>query len=402
MKNYFETKQKNKCNGCGACELKCPKNAIRMEYDEEGFLYPIIDKNKCIKCGICSRVCPNNNKFNKKIYQKSKAYISYTKNASDKNNSSSGGMFFPIVRYVIEENKGVVFGVEMTEDLLAKHSYAETMEEAKKFQGSKYVKSDLNNSYKETKKFLDEGRLVLFSGTPCQCAGLRSFLGKKYDNLITCEIICHANPSPKVFKMYLENIKKEYNKDIKMIYFRSKETGWRNQVPVIEFNDESKINENSYFKAFTSELINRPSCYNCNFATKNRYSDFTIGDFWGIEYYDVSIKDDDTGISLFCVNTEKGNNIFKHIEDKIFYKEADISKAFSYNHHKNSPINKNRKKLFENISLGNITKENIIQYLNKYNYKPFTMRIERKIKKVKNKLRKQAMKYIKNLKERSD
>ena len=375
METYFETNKKNECNGCGTCALKCPVQAITMEEDSEGFLYPVIDKSKCIECGLCRKVCSNvaNN-----IVEKQTTYISYALNEDIKRKSSSGGMFYPIASYVIK-NGGVVFGVEMKEDLSVKHSYVETLEDLIRFQGSKYVRSDLGDSYKQAEKFLADNRLVLFTGTPCQCQGLRSFLGKKYDNLITCEIVCHANPSPKVYKYYLKNVENNYGKKIKGIYFRTKENGWNNQTPIVEFKDGSKIEELSYRKAFISELINRPSCHNCKFSTINRYSDFTIGDLWGYKKIDSSMEDDGTGISLFNVNTEKANEILNEIKDKLFLKTINTKIAFSYNHHCNVPMHKNRDKFFDGISNGIIDESNVIEYMNKYTKSSFIKKVAVKV-----------------------
>lgn len=378
MSNYFETYDKKDCNGCRVCALRCPKKAITMQEDKEGFLYPVIDESKCIHCGLCKKICPNHDYPNNNLV---KTYIGINNNNEDKKRSSSGGMFYPIAKWIIKQ-KGVVFGVTYDENLVAKHDFTDNIEGLKKFQGSKYVKSDLNDSYQKVKDFLNEKKYVMFSGTPCQCQGLRTFLGKEYDKLITCEILCHANPSPKVFELYKKNVEKKYNKRITNIAFRDKKTGWHNQVPVISFQDKTDINENSYFNAFVKEMINRPSCYNCHFCSSNRLSDFTIGDMWGINKIDPTIKDDDTGISLFCVNTKKGNEILKKIDKEIYYKEVDTELAFSYNHHENVPVHKNRDKFFKGISDGTINETNIIKYMNQYTKRPLPKRILGKCKSI--------------------
>lgn len=378
MCSFFDTNEKKDCNGCGVCKLKCPKKAIKMVLDDEGFLYPEINKDLCINCGLCKKICPNKNYPNN---DKVKTYIAINNSKKDLENSSSGGCFLPIAQYIIK-NGGVVFGVTYDECLNAIHDYVETEEELIKFQGSKYVKSDLNDSYQKVKEFLLKDKLVLFSGTPCQCQGLRTYIGKS-DKLYTCEIICHANPSPKVFQYYKQNLENKKGKKVADIKFRSKKNGWHNQKPIIIYeNGEEEEEEIYFYYGFVKELLNRPSCHNCYFCSTNRLSDFTIGDAWRIKYFDPEIKDDDTGISLLCINTDKGNKMKKYLEEKMMLKNVDTKVAFNYNHHRNVPMHKNRDKFYKGISSGKINEKNILKYIKKYGNDTLINNLKKIIKKI--------------------
>lgn len=345
MKNtYLEYKNKKDCNGCGICTIGCPTNAIKMIEDNEGFYYPQIDEEKCINCGKCKNICSNYNdsKGNEQ------AYMAINKNKKELKNSASGGIFYILAQYVIEK-KGVVFGVEYAENHKVQHNHYETLEECRNFQGSKYVRSDIGNSYEKVKEFLKQDRYVLFTGTPCQCNALKTYLGKEYENLIICDIICHANPSQKVFDKYINEIEEKENKKITRINFRDKENGWKNSTPIIYFEDGSKLEEKSFYNAFVGELFDRPSCHECKFSSTKRVTDFTIGDFWGIDKIMPEVIDDNTGISLFLVNSKKANSIFEEVNDNMDFKKIDKEVAFTYNHHSNVVPHKNRQKFFDNL-----------------------------------------------------
>lgn len=373
MKNtYLENKNKTACNGCGICTIGCPTNAINMVEDNEGFYYPQIDEEKCINCGKCKNICSN---FNNSEGNE-QAYMAINKNKEELGNSASGGIFYILAKYVIEKS-GVVFGVEYGENHKVQHNCYETLEECKKFQGSKYLRSDIRDSYKEVKEFLVQDRYVLFTGTPCQCNALKVYLNKEYEKLILCDIVCHANPSQKVFNKYIEELEVKKNKKVKSFWFRSKENGWRNQTPIIEFEDGEKIEENTYFKAFVSELLGRPSCHDCKFSSTNRVTDFTIGDFWGIDKVMPEVNDDNTGISLVTVNSEKGKNIFAEVKEGMEFKAVDKEKAFTYNHNRNLPPHKNRQMFFDNFE-----KMPVIENINNCLKVSFVKKVLRKCKRV--------------------
>lgn len=376
MSNYFETYDKKDCNGCGVCALRCPKKAITMQEDKEGFLYPVIDESKCIHCGLCKKICSNNpieNTYNIKVY------AAKSKDENKRNNSTSGGMFKLLAENIFSKD-GIVFGVKYDSNLKVKHDYAKTIEEAKQFSISKYVRSDLNNSFENVEKFLKEDKWVLFSGTPCQCQGLRQYLKKDYPKLIICEIICHSNPSPKVFEKFIKNLELKSNEKISNFYFRSKNLKSKYKPYALYNSNKIEICD-TYNNAFNSMLISRPSCSKCNFCTPNRKADITIGDFWGCKEFFPQF-DDGKGVSLLCINSEKGEMIFSEIKDKIEYIESSLEDAFKYNHHENVPVHKNRDKFFNGISDGTINETNIIKYMNQYTKRPLHKRILGKCKSI--------------------
>ncbi len=375
---YLKNKDKSMCNGCEICTKVCPTNAIKMVEDQEGFFYPEIDKDKCINCNKCKNICSN---YNTSLGNE-KVYVAINKNEKELEESSSGGMFYILAKYVIEKN-GVVFGVEYDENLKVRHNFYETLEECKRFQGSKYVRSDIKDSYRKVEEFLKDDRYVLFTGTPCQCNALKTYLVKEYEKLILCDIICHANPSQKVFDKYKNEIENSRDKKIKMIYFRTKDNGWRNQTPIIEYMDNEKEEEKTFFSAFVKELINRPSCHSCVFASSNRVTDFSIGDFWGIEKVMPEVEDKDTGISLFMVNSKKASEVFDNVKEYIKYKEVDKDLAFLYNHNKNVPMHRNREKFFNNLD-----KISVIDNINQNIKVSFIRKVFRKCKSLLNKIKK--------------
>lgn len=369
---YLKYGNKIECNGCEACKYICPVNAIEIVEDIEGFKYPRIDESKCIKCNKCKNYCSNFNNINKK----SMAYRGINKNKEDLEISSSGGIFLAVARKIIEEN-GIVFGVRYDEELNVIHDYADNIEKVKEFCGSKYVRSDIKESYINVKKFLEEGKEVLFTGTSCQVQGLNVFLGKKYENLLTMDIICHANPSPKVFKLYKEELEKTRNKKIKNIYFRAKKEGWRKQMPVIVYEDGSDEKEKTYMTSFLKEIINRPSCYSCKFASENRISDITIGDFWGVEKIEPEL-DENLGVSILLINTDQGKKYLDKLQDRIDLREINFDEIRQYNHFENVFVSLKRKRFFKALKKG----KSVIDTMRKFNHDTISYRVINKLRKI--------------------
>lgn len=333
MEKSIDFIKKNQCCGCSACVQKCPKNAISLKEDEEGFFYPIVNKEKCINCGLCKKLCPF---INYEVEQKEnypKAYAVKNKINKDILNSSSGGVFIAIAKYIIKEN-GVVFGAAYDENNNVNHISVEREEDLFKLQGSKYVQSNILNTFKDAKESLDKGKKVLFSGTPCQIRGLKNFLLKDYDNLITCDLVCHGVPSQKLFKTYLKSLEEKYQKKIKKYDFRNKDKkGW-GLTAKVTFEDGKSKYINSDFDSYYSNFLDcntyRESCYNCKFTTTNRNTDITLADYWGI----LSIHNDfydEKGVSLILVNSKSGLDLLNNIADNIELIETDLNYAITKN-----------------------------------------------------------------------
>lgn len=323
-------KDKTKCCGCFGCYNICPANAIKMEEDEKGFKYPKVDKEKCVNCQLCEKVCPILNTTT--IKNMPIAYACINKNDIVRKSSSSGGIFTLLAEDILNR-KGVVFGACFNERFEVIHSYIEDQKDIQKLRGSKYVQSSINDMYKKAKEFLEKDRYVLFTGTPCQIEGLKCYLRRDYDKLYTQDIICHGVPSPKVWRKYLEFRSNKGLYEIKNIEFRNKDNGWHLYNLKIELKNETysnNQNNDDYMKAFLRNTSLRESCYNCCFKKENRISDVTLADFWGVEKICPKI-DDDKGVSLVIINSEKGKKLFDSLQNKILYDKTDLTKAIQYN-----------------------------------------------------------------------
>ena len=365
--------RKEDCTGCHGCYNVCPKKCIDMNFDEEGFLYPSVDSNKCVECGLCEKVCPIIHTV--EIENEPIAIGCYNKDEKIRMESSSGGIFTLISELVIKSG-GVVFGAEFDENFNVRHSYVDNMQDLHKFRGSKYVQSTIGNSYYDAKQFLEQGRQVLFSGTPCQIAGLKRYLQKDYDNLICQDIVCHGVPSTYIWEHYKKFIAN--GRKISSVKFRDKSTGWKTYSLEIDFYDGSSYkdigNENSYIKGFVKDFYLRPSCYECKYKTLHRESDITLADFWGIEANEPEL-DDNKGTSLIFLNSYKGKLVFKKIKKSVIFKIVDIHKAVTFNSSafKTALYNKKRVNFYKkykekdfNLLINKLIKKSMYSKLNDY------------------------------------
>lgn len=313
MKPTLFHKEEECCN-CKACANICPQNAIKFKLDKYGFEYPYIEEDKCIGCGCCIKVCTF-----KKNDQEGKTpiegYAARHKNFDVYSKSTSGGMFTALAEYIIGKG-GKVYGCAFNEQLIPCHIGVDNLNELKSIRGSKYVQSEIGNTYRSVKKNLEENKFVLFSGTPCEVNALYSFLGKTDTaKLFTVDIICHGVPSIATFKKYISYLEKKYSHNITSFQFRNKYYEWERPVICVGFGKRHKrwfTNEDVYYDSFNKGLLQRPSCFACKYAQGKRYGDFTIGDFWGYQKGNIPLTKKE-GISCCLINTVKAQKCFARL-----------------------------------------------------------------------------------------
>lgn len=307
---------KSDCCGCSACYSICSHHAIKFEEDQEGFFYPVFNQNLCVDCGLCEKVCPV-------IHYKTESkngnpiiYSAINNNVEQYMQSSSGGLFILLCEYIISKG-GIVCGAIYDKNFVVKHSFAKTLDECRAFQGSKYVQSDIRGIYSKIKTILKDNVPVLFSGTPCQVAGLKLYLRKNYDNLYTVDLICHGVPSPLMFKDYLNFVRGK--NEILHINMKSKSKKKGTTIRFDFLNGKyvrQTIKTDLWNKLYFGGFIVRPSCHNCQFTHFNRVGDITIGDSWGINKYYPNFHADKM-TSLLFVNTHKGRFLYDRISNQI-------------------------------------------------------------------------------------
>lgn len=325
--------EENKCTGCHTCKNICPKNCIEM-VSKNGFLYPVIDESVCIKCGLCEKFCPERNPKLLEIKKKvPDAYGAYSKDSEILLQSSSGGIFSVLADFVLSQN-GVVFGAGFDNENKVIHMSVDKKEDLHKLRQSKYVQSEIGDTFKEAKVLLENGIVVLFTGTPCQIVGLNKFLNKEYDNLLTQDIICHGAPSPEKFKAYISLKEQEQGASLKTVSFRNKDRNrWKGDV-LMSFDNDIVYRKSFPRDAFVKKMIRnkemRPSCYNCNYRGVNRHSDITLADFWGVQFVQPSMYNK-LGTSLVIIHSEKGARVFNEINPYIVCKKVNLTRARIFN-----------------------------------------------------------------------
>lgn len=360
----MELPNRNMCCGCGACAQRCPQNCITMEEDDEGFRYPVIDEEKCIGCGLCEKTCPSLNRYRHET--KEEVYAASAKEQELVKRSSSGGMSGILAEYILQK-KGVVFGAAFNEKMELVHCVAKNAAECRKFHGSKYIQSNTGNTFAECKQYLDAGNYVLYTGTPCQIAGLKQYLQKDYEKLLTAELICHGVPSPGIWRKYISELEEEKQDRIIDASFRYKDRGWKEyRFRTAYEKGETEVipgAQSPYLAAFLNNLTLRPSCYECRHRLAYTQSDFMIGDFWGVGNYHKSF-DEQLGVSALVILSEKGKEVFEEIKGKIHYEKSNLSMVTPMNGCIRLSVfpNRNRKRIVESYA----KEENLTKALERY------------------------------------
>lgn len=324
----------DECTGCMACFNICKAKAIKMSEDKEGFLYPTIDSSRCIECGECRKVCPSIENI-KDSLERQEVYACWSKNKKVRKVSSSGGIFTELANAILEEN-GVVYGVKIDDQGRAVHFRGVSVEDIKEMQGSKYIQSDIGQCFCDAKADLDAGKKVLFTGTPCQIAGLKKFLKKQYDNLMSCDLVCHGVPSPKIFNDYVELMEEIHGARLQRIWFRDKSKGWEEYCMKIIFENGKVYKKSTYNDVFVRGFLRnyylRPKCYNCLYANTNRVADITLGDFWGYKRESWKARNTDKGISMCMINSDNGQRLFEKVASNLVVYKKTLSEAIAGNH----------------------------------------------------------------------
>lgn len=350
-------KNKADCSGCNACGDICPKDAIDFITDNEGFWYPKVNLDKCINCGLCEKACPNINikTLKKNDYDRpARAIAAINKNLSIRWDSTSGGAFSALAEEMYSRG-GYVSGAVYTDNFTVKNFISNNPKDLASLRSSKYLESYAEGLYEEIRTLLKNGEKVLACGTPCQMAGLRSFLGKDYENLVIVDFICRGVNSPKVYRSYLDSLESKYKSKIVAVKAKNKELGWRNLTRKVSFeNDEhyyGVLMEDDFRRGYHTNVYCRPSCYECVFKGFPRMSDITLGDFWGIERFDKNL-DNNIGTSLIILNSKKGERYFDAVKDRFEYHELPLESAFKGNIALHKPIENpiiDRKSFFEDL-----------------------------------------------------
>lgn len=377
------------CCGCTACASICPRDAITMEPDALGFVYPKVNEDKCIECGLCEKVCAFNDHYDTSLnFTRPLAYGGRHKDMNQVETSQSGAAFIAPSDYILEQG-GVVYGVGYKDHFRVCHKRATTKEERDEFKRSKYVQSDMDIIFRQVKRDLQAGLTVLFSGTPCQTAGLNAFVGKRLrERLFLVDIVCHGVPGPYIWRDYLNYLEKKHKSPIVWVNFRDKQLhGWDQRdrdshLEIFKFlKKECKI---SFRFIFYQTIMFRHSCSVCHYCNTRRPSDITIADFWGFEKTNPEFSKDNKGVSLILINTQKGSDLFEAVKERFYYFPAKLENVLQAHLCKPHDIHPRRmafEKDFAAHGFEYACKRNAL-----FGWRYYKMKVFRKLHKLKNKL----------------
>lgn len=330
----IQVTDKSKCCGCTACASICPHKAIKMIPDGMGFLYPVVDDEKCTDCGLCEKVCAFHPDYDKdNIFVVPDVYAVRHRDMVEVETSRSGAVFIALSDWILGQG-GIIYGAGYEDHFRVVHKRATNKNERNEFKGSKYVQSDLRDTFIQIKEDLKQGYKVMFSGTPCQTSGLLSYLKllrQDTTELYVVDLVCHGVPAPYVWRDYLKYIEKKHHAEVTSVNFRDKSRlGWAAHKESFKLGNKY-VCASTYSDLFGKCIMFRHSCGVCHFANLKRPSDLTIADFWGWEKVDQHINADDKGVSLLLVNTEKGRNLFSEIVNRIHYLKTDTKHCMQPN-----------------------------------------------------------------------
>ncbi len=331
----IEKIDKKLCSGCNACANVCPKNAIKMEEDREGFWYPKVDYSLCIKCCLCIETCPSIRRYvSKNVSDELNVYAGWSKNEDTRLTSTSGGIFSELANEFLKKG-GFVGGAKYGDNFQVEHALISNVQEINTLKQSKYVQSQIGYQYKSIRELLLQDKKVLFCGTPCQNAGLSCFLGREYKNLIKVDFICRGVISPLVYSKYLRMLEEKNGGKITNFSFKNKTHGWNEFSTLAEFNNGARYLKNRYEDIYMigylkHNLYLRPSCHHCLYKEMPRITDITLGDFWGIANSKPNL-DDNKGTSVIMLNSEKGHQMFDGIKEHLFYEKCSYEEVVSGN-----------------------------------------------------------------------
>ena len=379
---------KELCCGCTACVSACPARCIVMRRDREGFDYPVANPDMCLKCGLCEKICPMQNPA-----QVVESKAAYAARCESKAMASSSGGVFPLIAREVIENKGVVCGAALDSSCIVEHREAETIEELAAFSGAKYVQSELYSIFEDVKCRLDEGTKVLFSGTPCQIAGLKAYLRSDYENLYTVDIACHGVPSPGLWEKYKTALETMHSSKLKNVEFRDQSNGWRHYNIRYDFADKTvKVPrlKDPYLALFLQDMSLRPSCYDCRLRNGRSGSDITLGDLWSVAQTAPQMNDD-KGVSGVLINTVKGQELWEKIAGGLSLEQltpADVAKENGGFSQKATPIPEKREEFFKGVHSTN----NLPKYMRSYVVRKPLLSLYRKLRSLLSSLKRRILK----------